>query len=381
MTTKKGNDWLDIDPDEEDWDEEQGYDSEAAEQRKGRRLVEKSYQSSKRRKIERELEEDDEEDDKKVVDDKHLAKATTDEEIMKPSRTIDASEYRPEVAPVAGEDDDSSTKKRKPLQTKDVKASRLAAGKTGVIYLSRIPPFMKPIKLRSLLSPYGRINRIFMTPEDPSTHAQRVRSGGNKKRSFVDGWVEFASKADAKLAAETLNTQIMGGKKGGFYHDDVWNIKYLRGFKWHHLTDQIANENAERAARLRAEVARTRKEDREFVRNVERAKKLEGMQRKRAMKRERDGEGAVVVAAPTTQEEEEQDGDHPSSSLLPTATTTHDDLHNDQRPRRRHETHFRQKEVRSTKNRSHRPDEATLEKENDDDQKAETVKRVLSKIF
>ena len=35
----------------------------------------------------------------------------------------------------------------------------------GVIYLSRIPPFMKPQLLRSLLSKYGEILRIFLTPE------------------------------------------------------------------------------------------------------------------------------------------------------------------------------------------------------------------------
>ena len=35
-------------------------------------------------------------------------------------------------------------------------------------------------------------------------------------------------------------------KKGGYYHDDLWNMKYLNGFKWSHLTEQIAAENAER---------------------------------------------------------------------------------------------------------------------------------------
>ena len=34
-------------------------------------------------------------------------------------------------------------------------------------------------------------------------------------------------------------TKFSGGKKSGFYHDDIWNIKYLSGFKWSHLTEQI----------------------------------------------------------------------------------------------------------------------------------------------
>lgn len=37
--------------------------------------------------------------------------------------------------------------------------------KTGVCYLSRIPPHMKPLKLRHLLSRYAAIGRIYLAPE------------------------------------------------------------------------------------------------------------------------------------------------------------------------------------------------------------------------
>lgn len=53
----------------------------------------------------------------------------------------------------------------------------------------------------------------------------------------------------------------------------------------HHLTDQISAENAERASRMRAEIAKTTRENKEFVRNVERAKVLNGIQSKAAVKR------------------------------------------------------------------------------------------------
>jgi ESF2/ABP1 family protein len=119
-----------------------------------------------------------------------------------------------------------------PLAKKNLVASEAAIKKSGVVYLSRIPPFMKPAKLRSLLEPYGKINRIFLTPEDPTEHTRRVRNGGNKKRSFTEGWVEFVKKKDAKKACDLLNAQIIGGKKSSWYHDDVWALKYLNGFKW-----------------------------------------------------------------------------------------------------------------------------------------------------
>jgi ESF2/ABP1 family protein len=203
----------------------------------------------------------------------------------------------------------------KPLTKKNLITTEAAIRKSGVIYLSRIPPFMKPHKLRSLLEPYGKINRIFLAPEDPAAHSRRVRAGGNKKRSYTEGWVEFVKKKDAKKACDLLNAQIIGGKKGSWYHDDVWCMKYLKGFKWyvsflvlichgaivltetrHHLTEQIAAENAERAARMRAEIARSTRENKEFVRNIEKAKVLNGIEAKKAAKQQKktfsdDGEG------------------------------------------------------------------------------------------
>ncbi|KAL1902339.1 RNA-binding ATPase activator esf2 [Sporothrix stenoceras] len=172
----------------------------------------------------------------------------------------------------------------KPLTKKNLVASEKAVRRSGVVYLSRIPPFMKPTKLRSLLSPYGAINRIFLSPEDPLSHTRRVRGGGNKKRSFVDGWVEFVNKADAQRAVDLLNAQTIGGKKGTYYRDDLWTLVYLRGFKWHHLTEQIATENAERAGRMRAELEQTARENKAFLENVERAKMLDGIEAKAAAK-------------------------------------------------------------------------------------------------
>lgn len=216
-----------------------------------------------------------------------------DESDEDPSERIAEETGEPEPAAAAAHKKPS--KKLKPLTQKQLLASQKASSKTGVIYISRVPPFMKPQTVKHLLSPYGEIGRIFLTPEDPAAHTRRVKAGGNKKRSFTDGWVEFLDKKNAKIVAETLNAQIIGGKKGGWYHDDVWNIKYLKGFKWHHLTEQIANENAERAARLRAEIAQTTRENKLFLQNVEKAKMLDGIKAKR--KKKQDGEDFLATPA------------------------------------------------------------------------------------
>lgn len=144
--------------------------------------------------------------------------------------------------------------------------------KSGIIYLSRCPPFMKPSVLRSLLTPYGPVGRIFLTPESTTNRAQRLKGGGTRRKLFLDGWVEFLKKKDAKFVAENLNAQTMGGKKRSRWHDEVWNIKYLSGVKWSHLVEQIQNENAERQARMRAEISQTKRENQRFLEDIERGK-------------------------------------------------------------------------------------------------------------
>ncbi|KAI9683598.1 MAG: RNA-binding ATPase activator esf2 [Trizodia sp. TS-e1964] len=284
MNARTRNQWLEAEDDDAADNGDQGYDSEAAEGRKGARTI-GSLRGSKRQKLDDS--DDSGNDDKDDADHSADAFHASDNESRKDSQQAPAPA------------DEESKKKRPKHHLKDSKkilskssleASQSQASKSGVLYLSCVPPYMKPQKVQSLLSPFGALGRIFLTPEDASTHTRRVRSGGNKKRKYTDGWIEFLDKKAAKNAAATLNAQTIGGKKGSYYHDDVWNLKYLRGFKWHHLTEQIANENAERAARLRAEISRTGRENKLFVRSVEHAKAVEGIQEKRRAKRLRDGE-------------------------------------------------------------------------------------------
>lgn len=43
--------------------------------------------------------------------------------------------------------------------------------------------------------------------------------------------MEFSSKKVAKQVARSLNSTRMGGRKRDYYHDDTWNLKYLKNFK------------------------------------------------------------------------------------------------------------------------------------------------------
>ncbi|KAH7095669.1 Pre-rRNA-processing protein ESF2 [Paraphoma chrysanthemicola] len=287
MVTRKRNEWLDA---EESEDDERGYDSE--EESKSRMLP-----SAKRQKREHQsdseedndLHNDEEQDDS---DDDEVDDFDEDDDTAAPKNS-ELAHLEKLAASLPANLKLPSTKLGKPIPL-----SKPTKDKSGVIYLSRVPPFMKPTVLRSLLTPYGAVGKIFLTPEPAASRTQRLRGGGTRRKLFLDGWVEFLHKRDAKFVADNLNAQTMGGKKRGRWHDEVWNIKYLSGIKWNHLVETIQNENAERAARLRVEISRGKAENKAFLENLEMGKMIQGIEAKKKEKEERGegvGAGEVVV--------------------------------------------------------------------------------------
>lgn len=218
---------------------------------------------------------------------------------------------------------------------------------------------MKPSTVRTLLSAHGAITKLFLTPEPPSAYLARRKHGGNKKHSYIDGWIEFARKKDAKVCVDAINGQIVGGKKGGWYRDDVWNAKYLRGFGWGDLMGQVRQEEREREERVRVGVGREGRERGEFLKNLERAR----VEETRRLKREK-REGRA-------RDEEEEGGSNAlgrdvalDARAQRTAVNTRG---KDEGKRKGFERRFRQNEVKSkANNQIEQPDE---------------VRRVLSKIF
>jgi ESF2/ABP1 family protein len=82
--------------------------------------------------------------------------------------------------------------------------------KKGIIYLSRIPLNMKVSMIRNIFSSFGEVDRIFLNPESDESRHFRIKAGGNKKRRFIDGWVEFLDKKVAKRVSLTLNNTPVG---------------------------------------------------------------------------------------------------------------------------------------------------------------------------
>lgn len=175
-------------------------------------------------------------------------------------------------------------------QTSSTKASdkpskRTKILKPGVIYLSSLPPYLKPSALSNLLTQRGfsPITRLFLAPTSKAkNHHSSTRSS---RQLYSEGWIEFKSKKTAKRCAETLNATTIGGRKGGFYHDDIWNMKYLRGVGWDDLMAQVREERREEEVRRTEERGQIARETKEFIEGVEMGKVTRGIEKSRMKQR------------------------------------------------------------------------------------------------
>jgi ESF2/ABP1 family protein len=91
--------------------------------------------------------------------------------------------------------------------------------KPGILYVSRLPPNMRPHHLRLYLRDYGPLLRVYCAPERTyifiyllfatllltsatiaeEKTAARAKKGGNKRTQFTEAWVEFARRKDARV--------------------------------------------------------------------------------------------------------------------------------------------------------------------------------------
>jgi len=58
----------------------------------------------------------------------------------------------------------------RPLSKEELREFQEANDRTGMIYLSRIPPYMKPQKVRHIFTNYGEVDRIYLAPEGMPDH-------------------------------------------------------------------------------------------------------------------------------------------------------------------------------------------------------------------
>ena len=218
------------------------------------------------------------------------------------------------ASPAEADNIASSTSSSAPLSSSSLASFSAEMAATGLIYFSRLPPHMKPHKLRQLLAQYGHILRVYLTPEHQSlTHRRRstTASSSSAAKRYTDGWVEFADKRIAKAVAVTLNGTTMGGRKRSYWYDDVWSCKYLKGFKWQHLTERGVMEGKGREGRRREEVGRAKREAEYYRQQMDKRRKVEAIRSRKDKQRSK--------GAATGQEDESSAaGEHDEQYILRT---------------------------------------------------------------
>ena len=139
--------------------------------------------------------------------------------------------------------------------------------------------------LRKMLSKRFKVLRIYLEKEHEVITKARSRGKGLKLVRYIEGWIEFERKKDAKMAGLALNNQLIGGKKRkNAFHDDRWSLRYLSGFKWRHLTEKLVYDQKMRQQRLKTDMARSNKELAYYQEKAELAMQLNRIEDRRAKK-------------------------------------------------------------------------------------------------
>ena len=163
----------------------------------------------------------------------------------------------------------------------------------GVLYVARIPPRMTPTKVKTLLSDFGTVTRVFLQEEDAARRKRRrkLNGGSSGGKRYTEGWVEFARRRSARLAAAALHLQPVSNHKRNPHHGDLWSVKYLKKFQWSHLTEKVAYERRVREQKLRLETATARRETAHYKQLLETGAKLDKIAERRNKRKQQGAEG------------------------------------------------------------------------------------------
>jgi ESF2/ABP1 family protein len=153
--------------------------------------------------------------------------------------------------------------------------------KTGVVFLPRVPKYMGPGEAKNYFQSFGfSVARSFFRAESRKAREARSKRGGNMLRKvFSEAWIEFTRKSHAKIVAKSFNAQRVGGKSS--YCNDIWNIRYLSGFKFADLMEEEIYKKEMHDRKLRQQIELAKQETQSFMETVSLAKKVDYAKKKR----------------------------------------------------------------------------------------------------
>nr|CAD7414111.1 unnamed protein product [Timema poppensis] len=160
------------------------------------------------------------------------------------------------------------------IEMEETEKPKVKNNKTGILYISSIPRFMTVIKIKEIFGQFGDVGRVFLSPEINYKDKQNLLKKKKPSRKFSEGWVEFKRKRVAKQVALKLNNVRIDERKKSKFYDFIWNIKYLHGFKWVHLSERLSYERAVHQQRVRSEIARAKREASYFSQNIDKSDRI-----------------------------------------------------------------------------------------------------------
>ena len=146
--------------------------------------------------------------------------------------------------------------------------------KRGVIYIARVPFGSTPRQIRKIFTEFGDVTQVHL-------EVARGDDGADKKihgqwTEFCECWVEFKEKKIAKRVARLLHDTQVPKKyvKNRKARNHVWNMKYLKGFGWHHLNEYKNTVRTLQQKKYEIKIADAERQASYFEAQVERARKM-----------------------------------------------------------------------------------------------------------
>lgn len=157
-----------------------------------------------------------------------------------------------------------------------------AKHKTGVVYLSKVPRRMHPGDVKPYFERFGfAVGRVFFSPESAADREARMKKkrkkdkakpGKRDKQRYTEGWIEFLRKRDAKNVASTFTGRMVEGNAS--YAQEIWGLRYLRGFKFDQLMQEEIYRKAMHARQVEAALKDARESTNLYLERVAQAKRI-----------------------------------------------------------------------------------------------------------
>eukprot|EP00484_Ammonia_sp_Unknown_P016656 CAMPEP_0197040426 /NCGR_PEP_ID=MMETSP1384-20130603/17117_1 /TAXON_ID=29189 /ORGANISM="Ammonia sp." /LENGTH=487 /DNA_ID=CAMNT_0042471175 /DNA_START=21 /DNA_END=1484 /DNA_ORIENTATION=- len=169
----------------------------------------------------------------------------------------------------------NTRKRRREQEIEDsYKEWKKKQNKKGVIYITSVPFGCTSKQLKKIFAEFGVVTNVHL-------EAAKKENGEKKKihnrwTEFCEAWVEFKDKKIAKQVVELLNDTKIPKKyvKNRLAKSHIWNMKYLKGFGWHHLNEYKQTVQTLQRKKYEIKIAEAHRQASYFEAQVNKAKEM-----------------------------------------------------------------------------------------------------------